>query len=99
MKHLERVKKIVKWAYDMRFVDRNPFSSFKIRKKRYNSNILTWEQLSVLESREFQRPIYNLVKDLFLFSCYTGMPPVDLQRLRPHQLYEGKNDVKWLSYT
>lgn len=32
MKHLERVKKMMSWAYDMRFVDRNVFSSFKIKK-------------------------------------------------------------------
>lgn len=32
MKHMERLKKIVTWAYEMRFIDRNVFASFKIRK-------------------------------------------------------------------
>jgi hypothetical protein len=61
MKHLERIKKMIKWAYEMRLIDRNVFSSFKIRKKRYESKILTWEQLNIIENKEFQRPILNLV--------------------------------------
>lgn len=32
MKHLERLKKIITWAYEMRFIDRNAFASFKIKK-------------------------------------------------------------------
>ena len=99
MKHLERIKKIVKWAYDMEFIARNVFSNFRLRKKRYESKILTFEQLSAIENKAFQRPMLNLVRDLFVFSCYTGMSPADLQNLKPHQIYLGCDNLIWLTYT
>lgn len=98
MKHLERVKKIITWAYEMRFIDRNAFASFKIKKHPYESQKLHWEQLKTLESKTFQRPSLNLVKDLFVFSCYTGMAPVDVQQLQVHQIYKGTDDLMWLVY-
>jgi integrase len=98
MKHLERIKKILAWAYEMRFIDRNPFASFKIKKHPYESRKLHWEQLKILESKTFQRPLLNLVKDLFVFCCYTGMAPGDVQHLQPHQIYRGSDGLMWLTY-
>lgn len=98
MKQIGRIKKIVTWAYEMRFIDRNVFASFNIRKKPYISKRLSWEQLKKIEQREFHRPMLNLVKDLFIFCCYTGMAPGDLQCLKPHQIYLERDGVIWLTY-
>ena len=73
MNHLERIKKMVKWAYEMQFMDRNAFGCFKIKKKRYESKVLSFSQLTALENKSLQRPMLRLVRDLFIFSCYTGM--------------------------
>jgi integrase len=98
MKHLERIKKMITWAYEMRFIERNVFASFKIKKHPYESQKLHWEQLKTLESKTFQRPLLNLVRDLFVFCCYTGMAPIDVQHLQPHQIYKGTDDLMWLTY-
>lgn len=98
MKHLERIKKILTWAYEMRFIDRNAFASFKIKKHPYESQKLHWEQLRTLENKTFQRPLLNLVKDLFVFCCYTGMAPIDVQRLQSHQIFKGSDNLMWLTY-
>ena len=99
MKHMERVKKIITWAHDMNFIDRNVFASFKVKKKRYESKRLHWAQLKALESKSLRNPMLDLVRDLFVFCCYTGMAPVDLQRLQPHQIYVGSDGLTWLTYT
>jgi integrase/recombinase XerD len=98
MKHMERIKKIMTWAYEMRFIDRNVFSTFKIRKNHFESLRLHWQQLKMLEQKVFTRPMLNLVRDLFVFCCYTGMAPVDMQRLHPHQIYVGTDGLTWLYY-
>jgi integrase len=41
----------------------------------------------------------DLVRDLFVVCSYTGMAPVDLQRLQPHQIYAGSDGLTWLTYT
>jgi hypothetical protein len=89
---------MIKWAYDMQFIERNVFSVFKLRKKRYESEVLTYDQLNVLENKILQRPMLNLVRDLFVFSCYTGVSPADLRGLKPHQVYSGTDNLIWLTY-
>jgi integrase len=98
MKHMERIKKIMTWAYEMRFIDRDVFATFKIKKNRFESQRVHWEQLKILEQRIFLRPMLNLVKDLFVFCCYTGMAPADMQHLQPHQIYSGNDGLTWLTY-
>jgi integrase len=96
---MERVKKMITWAHEMSFMDRNVFASFKVKKKRYKSERLHLEQLKTLGKKTLQTPMLDLVRDLFVFCCYTGMAPVDLQRLQPHQIYVGSDGLTWLSYT
>jgi integrase/recombinase XerD len=99
MKHMERLKKMVTWAHEMSFIDKNVFASFKVKKKRYESRRLHWAQLNVLEKKVLQNPMLDLVRDLFVFCCYTGMAPADLQRLKPHQINPGSYGLTWLTYT
>ena len=99
MKHLERLKKIITWAHEMRYIDRDVFNSFKIKKNPYEGGRrLTWEQFKELEGRSFDGDMLNLVKDIFVFCCYTGMAPVDVQRLEPHQIFLGADGLTWLTY-
>jgi integrase/recombinase XerD len=98
MKHIERIKKIIKWAYEIEYIERNVFATFKIRKKRYESKVLTWSQIRLLEEKKFSDRMLELVRDLFLFSCYTGIAPTDLQNLKPHQIYSDSNQVTWMKY-
>ncbi len=99
MKHLERIKKIISWAYEMRFIDRDVFTSFKIKKKPFESKRLSWDQLQRIECRSFQNSMLSLVRDLFIFCCYTGMAPGDMQRLQAHQINPGAGGIQWLSYS
>lgn len=98
MKHLERIKKIITWASEMRFIDKDVFASFKIKKNPFESKRLHWQQLKILENKVFQRALLNLVKDLFVFSCYTGLAPADVQALKPNQIYTDVDGVTWLTY-
>ncbi|HVM88001.1 MAG TPA: site-specific integrase [Puia sp.] len=98
MKHIERIKKIIAWAYEMRFIDRNVFASFKVRKTEFESPILHWQQLEKLQHKIFQVPMLNLVKDLFVFCCFTGLAPIDLQNLKHSQIYKDADGLTWLTY-
>jgi integrase/recombinase XerD len=99
MKHLERVKKIITWAYKMRYIDRDIFSAYRIRKVPSKEGCrLTWKQLKDLEKRIFATDLLNLVNDIFIFCCYTGMAPIDAQRLQPHQIIIGLDGQRWVNY-
>jgi len=95
---LGTAEKMMTWACEMGFIEQNVFGPFKIRKKRYESKVLYLGQLRTLENKVLHNPMLDLVRDLFVFCCYTGVAPVDLQNLKPHQIYTASDGLTWLNY-
>ena len=99
MKHMERVKKMVKWAGKNGWCEKDALSDFSINFKRKETEYLTWEQLRIIEDVILINPIHKLVRAIFVFCCYTGMAPIDVQSFKPEQLSTDINGNIWMTYT
>ena len=99
MKHLERLKKVVTWAVKNEWIDKNPFSNFRLKFKHTEREFLSEAELAELKGRDFENPMLNWVKELFFFSCYTGLCYIDLMELRPQQILTGIDKIKWIKTT
>jgi hypothetical protein len=86
MKHLERLKKMVNWAHANEWIDKNPFAAFKLRLKRHEMEFLDRDELARVEARDLENPMLRRVRDLFIFSCYTGLAYIDLVSLEPSNI-------------
>ena len=53
-------------------------------------------ELSRLENLQLDSVRLSTVRDLFVFSCYTGISYVDLMALRPENLRDGIDDNLWI---
>src|SRR5580658_7999168 len=89
MKHLERLKKMVTWAYTNEWIDKDPFIAYKLRFKRHEMEFLDKDELARIEGRALENPMLRRVSDLFIFSCYTGLAYIDLVMLRPANIVTG----------
>ncbi len=83
MKHMERLKKMVTWAYTNEWIEKDQFIGYKLRFKRHLMEFLDKDELARIEVRDLENPMLRRVRDLFVFSCYTGLAYVDLVMLRP----------------
>lgn len=99
MKHLERLKKIITWAVKNEWVDKNPFINYKLKFKRKEREFLTEQELSAIESKILVNQALQRTRDLFVFSCYTGLAFVDLMNLQRHQIFCGNDDLQWIKTT
>lgn len=99
MKHMERLKKMVKWAGKNGWCDKDVFAAFSIKFKRKETEYLTWEQLQQIENVSLVNPMHKLVRAIFIFCCYTGMAPIDVQSLKPSQLSTDMAGNTWMTYT
>lgn len=99
MKHIERLKKMVKWAGLKGWCVKDVFAEFKIKIKRKETEYLVWEQLQAIENLVLINPITRLVRAIFVFCCYTGMAPIDVQSLKPSQLSKDMFGNIWMTYT
>jgi ATP-dependent Lon protease len=71
MKHLERFCKMVNLAVRLEWIDRNPFHAYQLKFEKIERDYLTKEELARIEEKQFHIVRLQLVKDLFIFSCYT----------------------------
>ncbi len=87
------------WAVKNEWIDKNPFSNFRLKFKHTEREFLSEVELAELEGRDFENPMLNRVKELFLFSCYTGLSYIDLMELRPQQILTGIDKIRWIKTT
>ena len=98
MKHFCRIRKMLNLAERLEWIQTNPFKNYKIAYDKKDRGFLSEDQLKTLRERDFSIPRIQLVKDLFVFSCYTGIAYVDLQNLTHDSLIKGIDGQAWLSF-
>jgi len=97
MKHIERLRKMINLAYKMEWVDKDPFIKFKAKYQRKERTFLTLEELQTIEQKEFSISRLQLIKGLFIFSCYTGLSYGDVMSLTNDNICIGIDRKQWIN--
>lgn len=95
-KSIQRFRKPIKVAVSERYLDSDPFMLFKSKRVNKEVVFLSPEELSELEKHEFTQPRLKLVKDLFVFCCYTGLPYNELMNLKKKHIAKGFDGNLWI---
>lgn len=97
MKHIQRLRKMTTMAVHNEWLEKNPFQKFRIRMERKEREYLTLEELQSIQG--YCTPIERLriVKDLFVFSCYTGIAYCDVMNLGEDNIVMGIDGKHWIS--
>lgn len=97
MKHIERLRKIISLGHRIEWIDKDPFIQYKAKYDKVERGFLTKLELQRLEDKEFKIERLQLVKDLFVFSCYTGLSYIDMMQLTKLNLVRGMDGEYWLN--
>lgn len=96
MKYLSNFKKIVRRCINYGWIQRDPFTGYKMSKKEVNRVALTETEIKVISEKEFSTSRLALVRDIFLFSCYTGLAYIDVKKLKRSDIVTGVDGEKWV---
>ena len=96
MKHLERLKKIINLSIKLEWIIKNPFQKFQLKFEKYDRQYLTERELGLLENTYFKQERLERVKDIFIFSCYTGLSYIDVKELTTHQIVKRMDNKYWI---
>jgi hypothetical protein len=96
--YLKVIKKFVRLAINNDFINssNNPFRAFKISMRKTDKTFLLPSEIDIIENLNLENnKRLKYARDLFLFSCYTGLRFSDVVTLEPTniQMIDGK---KWL---
>ncbi|WP_318312560.1 site-specific integrase [Flagellimonas crocea] len=96
MKHMERLKKMSRLAVRLEWVSKDPFENYKLHFVKAQREHLTKRELGLIEETSFTKPGVEKTKDVFLFSCYTGLSYIDVKALSPDNVMKGIDGNDWL---
>ena len=99
--YLAILKKICRLAFKEGHSEKRYFVNFKLPKEnRKAPRALSREDFEKIRDVEIpaSRVTHNIVRDLFLFACYTGVPYADAISITNDNLYTDDNGALWLKY-
>ena len=96
MKHIQRFRKIITLAYHMEWIEKEPFVRWKMTFEKTNREFLSDQELKLLEKKVFVSDRLDRVRDLFVFSCYTGISYVDIMNLTSNHMVMGIDGGNWI---
>lgn len=96
MKHIQRLHKMVKMAVEMDWINKDPLVRFSPTIEQKQREYLTEHELQSINEYETSIQRLSLVKDLFLFSCYTGLLYIDIINLTHDNIAKGIDRNNWI---
>lgn len=93
---IKNLKKIVRDCVDKDWLDSDPFYRYKVKHVDPKVPHLNTEELRLLGTKEITSPRLSTVRDIFLFSCYTGFAYIDVVNLTWNDLKTGIDGKQWL---
>jgi site-specific recombinase XerD len=96
IKYLSNFRKIVNRCIRNGWLQRDPFIGFKMTKREVERTALTEFELQSLVTKNFKMERLSVVRDIFLFSCYSGLAYSDVKKLRRSEIIIGVDGEKWL---
>jgi site-specific recombinase XerD len=80
-KYIKNFKKITRIAMANGWMKSDPFSNVKFHLDDVDIDFLDEKELTALMKKDFQNARLQLVKDIYLFCCFTGLAFIDVKSL------------------
>ncbi|CAM9934464.1 unnamed protein product [Chrysoparadoxa australica] len=93
---LKFMKKITNSAIKNGWIKRCPFDGISLKMEQVDRPYLTDSELERMVEKHFSIPRLALVKDLFLFACYTGLAYIDTKQLKKGNLEQTSDGMWWI---
>lgn len=96
LKYVNNFKKIIRIALANQWMDRDPFYNYKVQFESVEREFLNEEEVKALVEKELHFDRLKLVRDMFVFSCYTGLAYSDVKNLTQGDITKGIDGGKWI---
>lgn len=96
LKYLAYLKKIVRIAFANGWMDKDPFYNFKLKAQSMEREFLTKEEIGKIMDQEFTISRLEHVRDIFVFSCFTGLSYSDVEKLSEDDVVKGIDGNFWI---
>lgn len=96
VKYIKNFGKIIRICLGNGWIDKDPFINYKSKFTEVTRSFLNEEEIETLRTKDFKNERISQVRDIFLFSCFTGLAYIDTQQLTTQNINLGLDGNKWI---
>lgn len=96
VKYLQHLKCIITLARNNGWILADPFTNFKIKRQKYDRGYLTQEELMAIMQKKLAIKRLEYVRDIFVFSCFTGLSYIDVKKLENKHIQSTFDESMWV---
>ena len=96
IKYIKNFKKIVRIAIANDWIVKDPFLNYKVQLKEVKREFLSEEEMQTMLEKDLHTHRLELVRDIFIFCCYTGLAYSDVKKLSKYSIVIGIDGEKWI---
>lgn len=89
-------RSIIFTAINNGWLARDPFYAYHITKEETKRGFLTKDEITALINGTFKKKSYELIRDLFIFCCFTGLSWRDMYNLTEENLQTSFDGHLWI---
>ncbi|MDI9553492.1 MAG: site-specific integrase [Bacteroidota bacterium] len=96
-KHYQRFTRVIHKAMHKGYIEKYPFENYKIKLPKKRIQYLTQEEIDRIDQCDFNVERLNIIRDVFIFACYTGLAYAEVEALTPDNITKGMDGELWLN--
>lgn len=96
IKYIQFLKRVLNYGISIDWLKNDPFRAFRCSFEVVNRGYLTSTELKTIQNKVFTTPRLTQVRDIFLFSCYTGLSYSDVKKLTAKEIVTGVDGELWI---
>jgi site-specific recombinase XerD len=94
-KNLKLLKTIILFGRKLGLITHDPFRELRIHTKPVDRGFLTDSEITAIIQKKITFPRLDAVRDIFIFSCFTGLAYIDVANLKEENIVEIEGQ-KWI---
>lgn len=96
VKYIRNFNKIVRIAVDQGWLTKTPYREIGYRLEEIDKPYLTQEELTSIIKKNLSIKRLDIVRDLFVFCCHTGLAFSDVKELTDENIQIGVDNNRWI---
>ena len=98
-KFIQTFRMVIIIAKNNGWIFNDPFANYKIRLKRVDRGYLSEAEIEAIMKKKFDSKRLEQVRDIFIFSCFTGLAYIDVKQLTQRDVRTSFDGQLWIMTT
>jgi site-specific recombinase XerD len=97
VKYIRNLRTVINYGIQIDILDKDPFLKYKTKIKEVRRGFLEKHEIELIKNLNIEIDRLAVVRDIFIFCCYTGLAYIDVKQLTMNNITIGIDGEPWIN--